>query len=191
MRDAVAWWLVGLVLVLAAAGCSRAVAGTPSAAPPRAVAPTVSGAVTAAGPARDPTGLEGDVLADECLLDARQLTALLGEPVGRPAQAPVRRDDGSRSSSCYAAAAQGPPVPVVAINVYRVRDGTPAGFVRGAGGRALAGVGRGAAVLDTAAGPTLQVATTRLLVTVAVPGRGPPDGAWRVAARRALARLPR
>jgi hypothetical protein len=45
-------------------------------------------------------------------------------------------------------------------------------------------------VLDTAAGPTLQVASARFLVTVVVQGREPDDAAWRGAARAALARLP-
>jgi hypothetical protein len=51
-------------------------------------------------------------------------------------------------------------------------------------------VGRAAVVLDTAAGPTLQVAGGRFLVTVVVQGREPDDAAWRAAARAALARLP-
>jgi hypothetical protein len=131
------------------------------------------------------------VLADECLLDAAQLTALLGRPVRAPEQSVVRRDDGSHSASCYAAPVQGSG-PLAAVNVYRVRVGTPAAFVRAAaaGGRALAGAGTAAAVLDTAAGPTLQVAGRRFLVTVAVAGHEPDDAAWRRAARAALARLP-
>ena len=78
-----------------------------------------------------------------------------------------------------------------AINVYRVRAGTPAEAVRAAGGRALPGLGEAATLLETAAGPTLQVASPRFLVTLLVQGRSPPDDAWRVAARAALARLPR
>ena len=132
------------------------------------------------------------MLADECLLDARQLAALLGRPVRAPAQSVVRRDDGSRSSSCYVAPAEGDPAPSAAINVYRVRTGTPAQFVSAGapGGRRLTGIGEAAAVLDTVAGPTLQVASARFVVTVAVQGREPGDAAWRAAARAALARLP-
>ncbi len=132
------------------------------------------------------------MLADECLLDPAQLTALLGTPVRAPEQTVVRRDDGSRSSAC-SVTAEGDPAPLAAINVYRVRTGTAEQFVRaGAGGRAV-GVGRAgraAVVIDTAAGPTLQVAGARFLVTVVVHGRAPADDAWRAAARAALSRLP-
>ncbi len=129
------------------------------------------------------------MLADECLLDAAQLGALLGRPV-RVEQSVVRRDDGTRSTSCYAGAVEGKPAPLAAINVYRVRSGTPSEFVRAAGGRALGGAGEAATLLETAAGPTLQVAGPAFLVTLVVQGRSPPDEAWRAAARAALARLP-
>ena len=182
-------------------GAGDAVDGARSAAgPPRADSPAggtavgsavVGSAVVSATasptPARTPA-LETDVLADECLLDAAQLGALLGRPV-RVEQSVVRRDDGTRSTSCHAGAAKGKPAPPAAINVYRVRTGTPAEFVRGAGGRALGGAGEAATLLETAAGPTLQVAGPAFLVTLAVQGRAP-DEAWRAAARAALARLP-
>jgi hypothetical protein len=129
------------------------------------------------------------VLADECLLDAAQLGALLGRPV-RAEQSDVRRDDGTLSTSCYAAALDEPRAPLAAINVYRVRSGTPTEFVRAAGGRALSGAGGAATLLETASGPTLQVAGPAFLVTLVVQGRSPPDDAWRTAARAALARLP-
>jgi hypothetical protein len=212
--------LVGLVLAAAAAGCSRVVAGVPTAAPlpgpvgtavepvpapveptagpaPPTRAPAGSGTPTAtavpgprAGPAR--AALEPDVLADECLLDPDQLAALLGRRVRPPEQSVVRRDDGSRSTSCFVTAAA-EATPLAAINVYRVRADTPAAFVRAAaaGGRALTGAGGPAAVLETVAGPTLQVAGARYVVTIAVQDRAPDDAAWRKAARAALARLPR
>jgi hypothetical protein len=150
---------------------------------------------SAAGPA---AALEPDVLADECLLDPDQLAALLGRGVRPPEQSVVRRDDGSRSTSCYVTpngggngdAAGDADGPLAAINVYRVRTGTPAAFVRAAGGRLLPGTGPVVAVLDTAAGSTLQVAGRRFLVTLAVQGPEPDDRAWRAAARAALARLP-
>ncbi len=197
--------LIGLLMVVSA--CSRAVPGTPSTAPgsaagpPRADSPAGSTAVgsavvgsavvsASASPTRARTpAVETDVLADECLLDAAQLGALLGRPV-RVEQSVVRRDDGTRSTSCYAAAVEGRPAPLAAINVYRVRSGTPSEFVRAAGGRALGGAGEAATLLETAAGPTLQVAGPAFLVTLVVQGRSPPDDAWRAAARAALARLP-
>jgi hypothetical protein len=179
--------VLGLLMVMSA--CSRAVAGVPSAAPGPSATPSVSvdaGATTAR--ARAPA-LDADVLADECLLDATQLGALLDRPV-RAEQAVVRRADGTRSTSCYAGPADGPREPLAAINVYRVRAGTPAEVVRAASGRALPGLGEAATLLETAAGPTLQVASPRFLVTLLVQGRSPPDDAWRAAARAALARLP-
>jgi hypothetical protein len=216
--------LLALVATAAAAGCTRVVAGTPVAAPPHAFPVTAPAAAAHAagggtpgpgvpGPAPGPSpppesaerggavvaaapaALEPDVVADECLLDATQLRALLGRPVRAPEQAVVRRDDGSRSSGCYAAAdaaEQEPEAgPVAAVNVYRVRTGTPAAFVRAAaaGGRALTGAGEAAAVVDAVGGSTLQVAGRRFVVTVAVQGAAPDDRAWRAAARAALARL--
>ncbi len=205
--------LVGLLAAAGATGCTRTVAGAPAAAPPHAFpvtappaptpdtappAPTPDTAPPAPTPATPepapvagPAALEPDVLADECLLDARRLGALLGARVRPPERSVVRRDDGSRSSACYAAAADGAPAPSAAVNVYRVRAGPPARFVRAAGGRALTGAGAAAAVLDTPAGPSLQVAGARYLVSVTVQGAEPDDAAWRAAARAALARLPR
>jgi hypothetical protein len=178
-------------LLMAASGCSRTVAGTPAAAPGPRASPSASvdaGAPTTTARARAPT-LDADVLADECLLDAGQFGALLHRPV-RAEQAVVLRADGKRSTSCYAGAADGPREPLAALNAYRVRAGTPAEVVRAAGGRALPGLGEAAALVETAAGPTLQVASPRFLVTLLVLGRSPPDDAWRAAARAALARLP-
>jgi hypothetical protein len=205
MRCAEGWRLVALLLVLLSAptaGCTRAVTGMPSAASPSSAAAT-PGSVTAGvprGTARDPTpapspapvALEPDVLTDECLLDAGQFAALLGRPVKVPEQSVVRRSDGSRSSSCYVGPTEGDPAPLAAINVYRVRAGTPAQFVsRGAaGGRRLTGVGEAAAVLDTVAGTALQVASPRFVLTIVVQGREPGDAAWRAAGRAALAHLP-
>jgi hypothetical protein len=45
-------------------------------------------------------------------------------------------------------------------------------------------------VIGTAAGPTLQLAGERYLVTILVSGRAPSDGEWRAAAGAALSRLP-
>jgi len=209
--------LLALLAVLlagtGAAGCTRVVAGTPAAAPPHAFPATPTarsgsvrvgaavpgdtgtpGPTTDAGTATGSAGPEAatlapDVIADECLLDTAQFTALLGRPMRPPVESVVQRDDGSRSSLCYAGPVDGAG-PAAAMNVYRVRAGTPAQFVRAAGGRALSGAGEVAKVLDTAAGPTLQVASARFLVTVVVQGREPDDAAWRAAARAALARLP-
>jgi hypothetical protein len=181
--------VLGLLMVMSA--CSRAVAGVPSAAPGPTSFPsaaTGTGTPTTTAQARAPA-LDTDVLADECLLDAAQLGALLDRPV-QAENAAVRRADGTRSTSCYAGATDGPREPLAAINVYRVRAGTPAEAVRAAGGRALPGLGKAAALLETAAGPTLQVASQHFLVTLLVQGSSPPDDAWRVAARAALGRLP-
>jgi hypothetical protein len=199
------WGLLLVALGLLVAACSRAVLGTPSAvaggaaegpaaapalAQPSSSAPPSAAATAGGAPsvARAPA-LRSDVLADECLLDAAQFGVLVGRPV-RAEQAEVRRADGTRSTSCYAAAVDEPGAPLAAINVYEVRAGTPAEFVRVAGGRPLSGAGEAATLLETAAGPTLQVASAAFLVTLVVQGPSPPDRAWRTAARSALARLP-
>jgi hypothetical protein len=183
-------FVVVLGLLVLESGCGRAVAGAPSAAPGALpAAPATAGrAPSSAARARAPT-LQADVLADECLLDAEQFGALLGRRV-RAGQSVVQRDDGTRSTSCYAGAVDGPQAPLAALNVYRVQPGTPAEFVRAAGGRALEGVGEAAKLIETAGGPTLQVAGRWFLVTLVVQGRSPPDAAWRAAAAAALARLP-
>ena len=183
-------FVIVLGLLVLGSACSRTVAGAPSAVPgaPPAAPASAGNASSATARARAPT-LQSDVLADECLLDAGQFGALLGRRM-RTEQSVVRRDDGTRSTSCYAGAVDGSPAPLAALNVYRVHAGTPAEFVRAAGGRALEGAGEAATVLETAAGPTLQVAGRSFLVTLVVQGRSPPDGAWRAAARAAVARLP-
>jgi hypothetical protein len=186
--------VAAVVIVLAAAvpGCAEVVPGV--------ALPTPSTGAEAAAPA-SPTaspgappgprsGLDADPIADECLLDAAEFGALVGTAVRPPAQDSVPRRDGSAGFSCVATAGTDP---VAMINVYRVRSGTPAGYVRagGPGGhRDLPGVGDAAAVFDTEAGPTLQVAGRAYLVTILVAGREPSDDAWRTAATAALSRLP-
>jgi hypothetical protein len=132
--------------------------------------------------------LTADALANECLLDAGGFAALLGGPVGKPAEAAVVRPDGSATRSCYAASRAGDPSPTAAINVYRVNRGTPAEFVRAAaGGRPLPGVGEAAVLLDTVGGTTLQVATPRYLVTVNVVDGTPSAERWAAAGRAVAA----
>jgi len=183
--------LLALTISLAA-GCTQVVTGvgipvpvpattTPASSPDP---PVVSGPRSA---------LNGDVIADECLLDAGQLGELVGEPVLVPTQTTVDRGDGSSGSACYVDAATRSPAPVVAINVYTPQKGTPADFIRtqtAGGRRELDGIGEAAALVDIGAGTTLQLAGTRYLVTITVLGDEPPDDAWRTAATAALARLP-
>lgn len=180
---------VGLAVVTAA--CTQVVPGTGTAAGPGLpVITTTSAPTTATAPPTPRSSLEADVLPDECLLNASELGALVGEAVRPPVQGTVDRGDGSVGSSCVATADN---EPVAMINVYRARSGTPADFVRsgGAGGRrVLDGVGEAAVVVDTQAGPTLQLAGPSYLVTILVAGRIPSDDAWRVAAAAVLARLP-
>jgi hypothetical protein len=139
----------------------------------------VSGSAGAAGPRID--GLVADVLADECLLTATELGELVDLPVEPPAQGTVDRGDGSRSAACVVTAGS---EPVALVNVYAVRSGSPADYVRAAGvggRRELPGVG---------AGPTLQLAGERYLVTILVSGSVPSDEEWRAAAEAALSRIP-
>ncbi|WP_337826213.1 hypothetical protein [Pseudonocardia sp. UM4_GMWB1] len=138
-----------------------------------------------------PAPLTSDVVADECLLDRAALTGLLGGPPVAPAtNAVVTRTDGTRTRACFALADG----VTVSVNVYTTNRGTPAGYVAGARhGSAVNGLpaGTSATVLDTVAGPTLQLATARHLVTVAVAGRTPSRDRWRAAAVAAVAAAPR
>ncbi|MGM0721462.1 MAG: hypothetical protein ACQEXM_10135 [Actinomycetota bacterium] len=138
-----------------------------------------------------PAPLTSDVVADECLLDRAALTGLLGGPPVAPAtNAVVTRTDGARTRACFALADG----VTVSVNVYTTNRGTPAGYVAGARhGSAVTGLpaGTSATVLDTVAGPTLQLATARHLVTVAVAGRTPSRDRWRAAAVAAVAAAPR
>jgi hypothetical protein len=176
------------VLAVAAAGCTTVVPGSAEAASP--VVPAASSAQQEPAPAPPRSGLDVDPVDDECLLDAAEFGALIGEAVRPPEQGSVRRGDGSSSSSCVATSGS---EPLAMINVYGVRSGTPADYVRtgtAGGRRELAGVGEAAAVIDTRTGPTLQLASPRYLVTILVSGRTPSDDAWRTAATAALSRLP-
>jgi hypothetical protein len=163
---------VAAIVPLAAAGCTSLVAGSAGA---------VGGHIG---------GLDADVLADECLLTAAELGELVDVAVEPPQQGTVDRGDGTRSAGCVGTAES---APVALVNVYGVRSGSPADYVRAAGTagrRELPGVGAGAAVLGTAAGPTLQLAGERYLVTILVTGSAPSDEEWLAAAEAALARLP-
>jgi hypothetical protein len=177
---------------VATAGCTVAVPGHGASAPPAAAAPLAGTppAPTAPPPPAGPrSGLDVDSLPDECLLNAAEFGDLVGVVVRPPAQGSVQRDDGPRSSSCVATSGT---EPLAMINVYGMRSGTPADYVRTgpAGRRDLPGVGEAAIVIDTATGPTLQLASPRYLVTILVTGRVPSDDAWRTAAAAALSRLP-
>ncbi|TWF80207.1 hypothetical protein FHX44_116145 [Pseudonocardia hierapolitana] len=171
-RARACWVVMALVLPLAGAGCTTVVAGSAAPAAPRI------------------DGLDADVLADECLLTAAEFGELVDLPVQPPEQGAVDRGDGSRSAACVVVAGA---EPVALVNVYGVRAGAPADYVRAAGAagrRELPGVGAGAAVIGTAAGPTLQLAGERYLVTILVSGSVPSDEEWRAAAEAALSRLP-
>jgi hypothetical protein len=135
----------------------------------------------APAPAPAPATLVADVLADECLLDADGFALLLESPVAPPA-------NGGAPRSCATATTRGTPQALAAINVYGVRGGTPVDLLRS--GRPLTGLGDAAVVVETAGGPTLQVASGRYLVTIAVAERDPDDLRWRTAGARALAALP-
>ncbi|WP_130289951.1 hypothetical protein [Pseudonocardia sediminis] len=156
---------------------------------PNAAAPGSGGS----GPTPGAAGpLTSDVVPDECLLDARGFGALLGASVPAPANHVVTRPGGATTRSCFAVATSGSPAPTASVNVYRVNTGTPVAFLRTAtGSRPLTGVGDGAVLVDTVGGPTLQIATPTLLVTIAAAGRTPTDDAWRTAGRAAVASLPR
>jgi hypothetical protein len=127
-----------------------------------------------------------DPLPDECVLGAAEIAALTGVAVLRPVQVEVPRDDGRATRGCLAVAEE-TGERVALVNVYGMRTGSPADAV--APGRPVDGVGTKAAVVTALAGPTLQVAGDRFLVTVQVVGRMPDDDAWRAAAGAALDRV--
>ena len=135
--------------------------------------------------------LTADVLTDECLVGAEALAGLLGaEPAVPAANAEIARPDGARTRACFAVGGSS----TAAVNVYTTNRGTPADHVRSAGGaRGIDGTGDGtvAVLLETVAGPTVQVGAGRYLVTIAVAGRNPTDEQWRTAVRSAVAALPR
>jgi hypothetical protein len=163
--------VLALASTLAGSGCTTVVAG--SAAPgPRVV------------------GLDPDVVADECLLTTAEAGELVDLAVEPPQQSSVDRGDGSQGAACVVTSDA---EPVALVNVYAVRSGTPGDYVRATGAaarRELPGVGAGATVIGTAAGPALQLAGGTYLVTILVSGSVPTDEEWRAAAGAALTRLP-
>lgn len=166
--------LLVVVLVLVA-GCAVAVPGRAVPEPPVAETAVPETAVPAA-----PAQLVADVLTDECLLDAEGFGLLLESPVDPPT-------NGGEPRSCATAATRGTPRALAAINVYGVRGGAPVDLLRS--GRPLA-VGDAAVVVETAGGPTLQVAAGAFLVTIAVAEREPDEARWLEAGRRVVERLP-
>ncbi|MDN5914591.1 MAG: hypothetical protein L0I76_05705 [Pseudonocardia sp.] len=169
--------------------------GTPRPAAPRSESPGLP-EPNSAGPGTPVPGVAGpltsDVVPDECLLDAKGFGALLGTSVPAPANHEVTRPGGATTRSCFATASSGSPAATAAVNVYRVNAGAPLAFLRAAtGSRPLPGIGDGAVLVDTVGGPTLQIATPRLLVTIAAADRSPSDDAWRAAGRAAVATLQR
>ncbi len=189
--------MVAIALAVASAigtaGCTTVVAGVGVAAPAttKVTRPGPTTSAPPSGPTAGPrSGLDVDAVTNECLLDASEFGALVGGSVQPPKQDRVARADGSTGQSCIAEAGG---EPLAMINVYRVRSGTPADYVGAGvpGGRHdLPGVGEAAAVFDTPAGPTLQLAGRDYLVTIFVSGRTPTADAWSTAATAALSRLP-
>jgi hypothetical protein len=136
-----------------------------------------------------PVALVADPVGDECVLNAAQVTALIGEPADRTAMTSIPGADGRSARGCVAFRGENQ---LVLMNVYRVRDAGPADAVRDGpaeGRRFLDGVGEDAAVVDSRVGPILQVAGRRFLVTIAVAGHVPSDDAWRTAGKAALDRV--
>ncbi|BBG02874.1 hypothetical protein C8E95_1220 [Pseudonocardia autotrophica] len=175
--------------------------GTPTEPPTGTATGTGSatGSATRARPGRTAHGgapaggaapLTADVLDDECLLGPDALAGLLGaEPAVPAAGAQVARPDGTRTRACFAVGGSA----TAAVNVYTTNRGTPADHIRSTGGaRGIGGTGDGivAVLLETVAGPTVQIGTERYLVTIAVAGRNPSDDQWRIAVRDAVSALP-
>jgi hypothetical protein len=131
--------------------------------------------------------LVADPVPDECVLNAAEAQALIGEQVDRTRMTSLPGADGKPDPGCVAERGESQ---LVLTNVYEVRAGTPADAVRGrSGARPLGGVGEAAGIVMARVGPTLYVAGQRYLVTIAVAFREPGDEAWRAAGRAALDRL--
>ncbi len=143
-------------------------------------------------PAAPDGPLVDDVVADECLLTAAEVTDLLGRSVQPPAQTDTPRADGLRVPSCVTSTVDG--ATILAVNVYGTAATTPAEHIRAvppnAGRRELISVGEAAAVVRTGTGTVLQAARGPFLVTINVLRGTPSDGAWRTAGTAALTRLP-
>lgn len=136
-----------------------------------------------------PVALVADPVGDECVLNAAEVQALIGEPADRTAMTSIPQADGSSVRGCVAFRGENQ---LVLMNAYRVRNASPADAVHNGpadGRRFLDGVGEDAAVVDSRVGPILQVAGRRFLVTVAVAGHVPSDDAWRTAGKAALDRV--
>jgi hypothetical protein len=135
-----------------------------------------------------PVSLVADPVADECVLNAAEVQALIGAQVDRTAMTSVPGADGRPVRGCVAARGDNQ---LVLMNVYRVRGGTPTDAVRSADGadrRFLDGVGQAAAIVPARTGPALQVAGKRFLVTLEAGYLNPTDDAWRAAGRTAIDR---
>jgi hypothetical protein len=172
---------------LVPSGCSRAVAGVPSAAPgPSATRPRPS--TPGRRRRRREPGSARRRRARRRVPARRHAARGAADRPVRAEQAVVRRTDGTRSTSCTSA------LPTGRGNRWRRSTSTGCGRARprrpcGRRGRALPGLGEATALLETAAGPTLQVASPRFLVTLLCrAARRPTTPGAR--ARRRLTRLP-
>lgn len=183
--------LLGALALLSTA-CSVELPGRPGVAPVvrSATGPAAVDRPATAAPVGPRSLLDADPISDECLLDASQVGSLVGTAVTPPAESVLRRPDGSVGRSCVAFAGQDP---AAMINVYRVRTGSPATYLRAgdaSGRHELPELGAAAVVIPTSAGPILQVAGPTYLVTILVTRGEPSDDAWRAAGTAALTDLP-
>lgn len=186
--------VAAVVLVSSCAQTVTGAATTPGESTPAPTLETLSQGVPGAPPEAPPaTPSDGplvpDVIADECLLTATELTALLGVSV-QPAQVTTAPNDAIKVPSCVATPTAGPAMPAGVVNVYAIRGSTPAEYVRSRGGRDLAGVGEAARVVRTGSATVLRVARGSFLITISALRGSPNDDVWRAAGNAALGRLP-
>jgi hypothetical protein len=205
VRCAVLLWLAAALA--AAASCSSGpaeTAGRPAATTSRATttparstsrspAPTTTAATTTPADAGGalPGDLTPNVVEDECLLSAAEFAALTGRAAVRAENTELAGGGGRRS--CFYTP-EGADDPAARIDVYASASLPPPELVAriaANGGRALPGVGRGAALVSGQGGAVeLVVASATLLTVLTVLPSGavaaPPDAAW-VAAGNAMA----
>lgn len=198
--------LAGLAAVVACAACSSPPAATPpatstttaaSTTTPSRTTTTVAPTTTAADRGGQlPGDLTPNVVDDECLLTAQEYGALAGS-TGIRAENTELAGGGGRRSCFYSP--DGSDEPAARIDVYASSSLPPPELVArivAGGGRPLAGVAQGAAVVTAQDGSVeLVVASPALLAVLTVLPGGtaapPSDQAWTEAATAMAGRLPR
>ncbi|MFB9428723.1 DUF3558 domain-containing protein [Streptoalloteichus tenebrarius] len=184
--------LTALTAALTVAGCATTTAGTPRAA--QDAAPTTRASRPPEGQSRTPgpsasaepsSGpLSGDVIADECLLSAADVSALTGKTYLDGQNVTVEKD-GKQNKSCFYTK-DGDFAPSARIDVYRVngitlQEALERVVKNSPNSKRVQGVGRGAVLeLDKDGAPrsTLWIASDNHLCVLWIADSTPAEPAW-------------